>query len=150
LCGLTPDALRLRIEHGAQEIPKKREKRFDGRFNTLEYRLLRFGVLSEKLNSHAIYLDYDRIASPRLAPLFAAHHILGFSPTVLMLRKTRHGWHVVASYRRQFSPIEAIAMQAALGSDRKRETLNLMRALNMSRSRFWRARSNILYSHKVD
>lgn len=45
-----------------------------------------------------------------------------------MIRKTRHGWHVVVCVHEEISPVMVVAAQAILGSDWKRENFNLFRA----------------------
>lgn len=73
--------------------------------------------------------------------------MLGVSPLFIRHDRTRRGWHVVIRWNRKFEPAERVALQAVLGSDVKRETLNLMRVIG-GRHR-GNKRWNILYSHKI-
>ena len=53
---------------------------------------------------------------------------------------------------RALAPAETVAVQALLGSDSRREALNLMRAMSVSRrdpGAFWRRRWNLLFSYKL-
>jgi hypothetical protein len=60
---------------------------------------------------------------------------------------------VVLYFHERFQPAEIVALQSILGSDARRERLNLMRVLGMRStpvdSKFWRARWNILYAYKL-
>lgn len=75
---------------------------------------------------------------------------------VARISKSKRGWHVVLhSGRRRLTPCAVVALQAVLGSDPKRETFNLVRAIELERGvlpRFWREpRRSIgtLYARKV-
>lgn len=46
----------------------------------------------------------------------------------VMIRKTRHGWHVIVMVTADLDPLIVVAAQAILGSDWKRENFNLARA----------------------
>jgi hypothetical protein len=65
--------------------------------------------------------------------------------------KTRRGYHVIIHYPFRFLPAEQVALQAILGSDRRRESLNLMRALSLARypSRIRAKEWNILFRAKL-
>ena len=67
----------------------------------------------------------------------------GFAVTVQSMDGT-----LLFSWERRFLPIEHVAIQAILGSDFRRETLNLMRVLSEPRGA-GRKRWNILYEHKL-
>lgn len=67
----------------------------------------------------------------------------------IMLRKSRHGWHVVVACANRLTPVTVIAAQAILGSDWKREVFNLYRAERLGNlPATWRTskRWNALYS----
>lgn len=67
-------------------------------------------------------------------------------------RRSRRGWHVIVPIDTPLLPAEQVALQAILGSDSRRELLNAMRVIAMRRKgarRFWRARWNLLYAHKL-
>jgi hypothetical protein len=60
--------------------------------------------------------------------------------------RTARGWHVVIGLSISITPIETVALQAILGSDPRRESLNLMRVLYGGGSD---KRWNILYKRKL-
>lgn len=114
-----------------------------------------WGVLKEFASDDVTLCDYDYVSwwwrqrGPGLEQLFAVAHILGIRP--LWIRydpSTRKGWHVIIKWDKKMLPAEIVALQSVLGSDRRRETLNLMRVM----SEFGPegdARWNILYSGKL-
>lgn len=64
---------------------------------------------------------------------------------------THGGWHVEIEVVQDVSPAAVVAVQAILGSDWRRETFNLMRALVVEHAPdFWRDRWNVLYSTKLE
>lgn len=61
--------------------------------------------------------------------------------------RTSRGWHVWIECRNRRTPTEIVAMQAALGSDPIRESINLLRVRRLpNESKFWRSRWNVLYA----
>lgn len=65
---------------------------------------------------------------------------------------TRKGWHIIVHVQQKLQPIVQIALQAALGSDIKREVLNLQRYFSFKGKKipeFWRDRWNLLFSRKL-
>lgn len=52
---------------------------------------------------------------------------INVSPKWIRLDRTNRGWHVIIPHAANVSPLEEIAVQAILGSDRKREAMNLRR-----------------------
>lgn len=65
---------------------------------------------------------------------------------------TRKGWHIIIHVTEKLSPIEQIAIQAALGSDIKRELMNLQRYFGFKGKKipeFWKDRWNLLFSRKL-
>lgn len=64
--------------------------------------------------------------------------------------RTKKGWHIEIHLGTSLQPGETVAAQVLCGSDRKRETLNLMRVLGLKNApAFWRKRWNILYAEKL-
>lgn len=124
-------------------------------------RLSDYGVIDQRAERNKVMLDYDFGpkfgGAPRIAPIFTGLRICGLAPRgPIVYRKTRKGWHVwffVYDQRRPrktFTAAELVALQAVLGSDRKRENLNLMRALRLrGASTFAKQRWNLLFSRKV-
>lgn len=138
--------------------------------NRIPLALERFGVAKEKAwKPGEIYLDFDAPRSRyfqgrgfRLYGIFAVCHTLGLSPRSICCQRSNKGWHYTITlkpdqriFRRASglpSRIETVALQFALGSDRKRETLNLMRVLALGRvsnKRWESAKWNLLFREKL-
>ena len=84
-----------------------------------------------KSNPSLLLCDYDEPSKP---PCFESlrkiFNVLPWlRPLWVRYDRTRHGWHVVIQLPRAIHPAATVALQAILGSDPRRETLNLMRAL---------------------
>lgn len=97
------------------------------------------------------HLDFDRpwevLGLRRLA---AVARILGVRVREVCYTRSRRGWHVSIRWNRAFDRSALVALQAVLGSDPRREALNLMRALADPQPAKWAAkRWNILYAWKV-
>lgn len=72
----------------------------------------------------------------------------------ICMERTRRGWHVLIKLRERLLPSELVALQSCLGSDGRREALNLMRALAIRKecdgvTPYWKKRWNILFSGKL-
>jgi len=121
--------------------------------HTLNFEFHKTGVVDHVASDRRIYIDVDRHACPKLAPIFSLCRIVGVQPLWTQIRRTAHGWHIIIELRDRLLPSESIAFQALAGSDSRREALNLMRVLAIRRTPikdpFWRKRWNILYAHKV-
>jgi hypothetical protein len=93
----------------------------------------------------------DQMAAPPYVPLESLAHVCGLTPQWVRWDKTAHGWHVTIKVRQKLTLSETIAAQAILGSDRKREMLNLARCISIRKrpSRYWEQRANILYESKI-
>lgn len=109
----------------------------------------RFGKVKTFGNRRQLLCDFDRRRAPTLRRLFALCHTLQIAPRSIRLDRTARGWHMLVELPRAFEPAALVAMQAILGSDHRRERLNLMRVLSRNRSRFARRRWNILFESKV-
>jgi hypothetical protein len=103
-----------------------------------------------------LYLDFDfrrpDRRSPRLRPIFTVLRIVGVRPDRqrgILLERTRRGWHVIIKLREKLKPAETVALQACMGSDGRREALNLMRARCHRVTPYWGRRWNILFSGKL-
>ena len=71
-----------------------------------------------------------------------------------MLQRTYKGWHIIVVLDRELAPPEIIALQAILGSDIKREALNMARWLGVRNKynklpKFWKQRWNLLFKEKI-
>lgn len=51
--------------------------------------------------------------------------VVRWTPVVWWVRRTKHGWHVGVHLTRRPDPLKVIAVQAALGSDWRREVYNV-------------------------
>jgi hypothetical protein len=100
-----------------------------------------------------LLIDIDsRFPVPRLVPILARLRIIGLKATWISYRTTRHGWHLEIGINSPLKEAETVAAQAVLGSDLRRETMNLRRAISLrvhKHSRFWRKRWNILFLKKL-
>jgi len=97
-------------------------------------------------------LDFDRRRTPRLRYLFVGLRLLGLHVRWMRDDRTVKGWHRTICLEESLSPSELVALQAVLGSDPRRENLNLMRVLRTRHNgftRFQERRWNILYSRKL-
>ena len=112
----------------------------------------RIGVVDHVAHPQRAYIDVDQHRPPSVSQISAVARIVGLRIVWTLYRRTLRGWHVVIAMRDRLTPGETIALQACLGSDRRRETLNLMRAVSIRRgsiSGFWSTRYNILYARKL-
>ena len=112
----------------------------------------RIGVVDHVAHPQRAYIDVDQHRPPSVSQISAVARIVGLRIVWTLYRRTRRGWHVIIAMRDHLSPGETIALQACLGSDRRRETLNLMRAVSVRTGRirgFWSERWNLLYSSKL-
>lgn len=115
--------------------------------------LTRIGILKETTNDTLAFVDLDGRRYPRFGPIWAVCRIAHIRPTTIRCDRTRHGWHLVIRFTRRLLPAELVAFQACVGSDPRREALNLMRVIAIRtkriRSAFWRRRWNLLYAAKL-
>ena len=126
---------------------------FGGDFMEGKLLLGRWGIIDEYSKPNRIFLDFDMARPvPRYSSLLVTLRTLKLGPQWLCYSRTHKGWHVTIHLRNGLRREEIVAAQAILGSDKKREMLNLMRVMAMNRygaSPFWRKRWNILYSRKL-
>lgn len=112
----------------------------------------KFGVVDHVASATSLYIDVDRAVPPKFSDLVSTLRAVGVRPVWTCYRRSARGWHVIIKSRYRILPGEQIALQVLLGSDRKRETLNIMRLLSIRQngaSAFWRKRWNILYRYKL-
>lgn len=118
------------------------------------WRLVRFGRIKEIASrSDRALLDFDFRRVPRLGPMWAVCRIVGLRPRSIRTDRTRRGWHVIVELNERLQAAELVALQAVLGSDNRRECLNLMRVIGMRKhpvSPFWRRRWNLLFERKIN
>jgi hypothetical protein len=87
------------------------------------------GLSVVKPSKHELFIDIDN--DEDLAHYEAMCDVMDSALLpVHEVRRTRSSggnWHIVAKTAQELTPIERIALQAALGSDRKRELLSILR-----------------------
>jgi hypothetical protein len=89
---------------------------------------------------------------PRLRPIWLVLRKLDLRPRWIETFRTRKGWHVWIKLTRAISRGARVALQAVLGSDPRREELNLMRVIAIERHDIrgtWAERWNLLFAHKL-
>ena len=99
-----------------------------------------------------LLLDFDTIRPlPRMISILARLRVIGLHAVWISYRRSRHGWHIEIRVNAKLKPSEQVAAQAVLGSDLRRESMNLRRAisLRLNPSNFWSKRWNILYEKKL-
>lgn len=108
------------------------------------------------MNSSEIKLDFDNYSPQQLMhfiwsrwrflfrfrwPVFGRLHVKGID-----VRKTRHGYHIRIWVKNKIPSRELTFLQLALGSDYRRECMNLRRIIAVNRMKSW----NILYQYKFN
>lgn len=96
-------------------------------------------------------LDYDEWNKPAsMMEIYSVARII--QRTVVAVSQERSsggkGWHVTVRFLEPMLPAEIIALQFALGSDNRRETMNLGRVM-ASNFNEEETRWNLLYSQKL-
>lgn len=103
------------------------------------------GIVKSYADPRLTLCDYD---SDWRLPI---HHVVRIAqmvsawPVWLREDRTARGWHVLIYWNRPFKPIEQVAIQCVLGSDRQREAYNLARVLSGKKSKRW----NLLFERKL-
>lgn len=108
----------------------------------------RFGVMKEFSDPTLVMCDYDTPILPPIHELWRVFHVLRITPEWMRFDRTAHGWHMVLKLPRKLPMLATVALQAILGSDPRRETLNLMRALTSPKG-FAAERWNVLFERKI-
>lgn len=73
-------------------------------------------------------LDRDDGRAFPLWRLWWVMRLMGWRASWVEYQRSRRGWHVFVAVRERLRPVEVVAAQAVLGSDRNREAFNLARA----------------------
>jgi hypothetical protein len=120
-------------------------------FERGDFRFERVGRIAERGSGSLLLCDFDEgKRAPNYRGICHVLRTLGLVPLRVLYRRTRKGWHVVLEHNGELSPTEQVCAQFALGSDRKRELLNLMRVMRLPNApKFWRERWNLLYGYKL-
>jgi hypothetical protein len=75
---------------------------------------------------------------------------LGYKVLAVKTHITKRGVHRLVQIKAHLQPLEIVMLQALCGSDLRRETFNLVRALRLPDApAFWHTRWNVLYSEKL-
>lgn len=112
------------------------------------------GFVKEYSDAHNILCDFDGdsdlLGGPlrRLASVHTLARYCQAKVVYFRLDKTENGWHAIIRFDRKLPRLAIVACQAILGSDPKREMLNLSRALQPM-NRFSMFRWNILFASKL-
>lgn len=126
---------------------------YGGGFREQHFELTRWGEVEHDWKADRLYLDYD--TSRTIGSLFnicSTLRILGIRARWINYSRSRHGWHIIIALNCKLHIVETIAAQSILGSDAKREALNLMRARAIAKGRYskWAIkRFNLLFSQKL-
>lgn len=82
-----------------------------------------------RLVNRVLRVDYDRATLPRdtYRRVVGALRWLRVRAELVVLERTARGWHLKVLLARRMAPASIVALQAALGSDPKREIFNLRR-----------------------
>ena len=84
---------------------------------------------------------------PSEAEIAAVGRIVQNEPIAVSYERSPSGggWHVTVIWRDEMTDMEIIAMQAVLGSDLRRETMNLGRVRSGKQDQYW----NLLYRENL-
>ena len=103
--------------------------------------------------AQVLFIDIDDARrQPRIVPFLCRLKTIGIKAKWFAYSRSRHGWHVEIGIAAKLTEAETVAAQFALGSDPRRETMNLRRAISLrvhKHSPFWRKRWNILFRRKM-
>lgn len=116
------------------------------------WQIQHYGVVEETARPNVLMLDFDFRRVPRVRPFWAVLRVVGLVPRWIRTDRTRRGWHVLIGLNQNLQPAEIVALQAILGSDDRREALNIMRVIAIRKrdpGPFWRNRWNLLFSRKL-
>jgi len=104
------------------------------------------GVVKRYHKPGVTMCDIDFRKPPSMERVWRLARLLGLCPLLVRYDRTKHGWHWIVWWNRKLTPLQTIAIQCVLGSDRKRETFNLARVWGgKSRSKRW----NLLFREKL-
>jgi hypothetical protein len=111
-------------------------------------------TLENYSNPKTILLDYDMARPvPNLIRILSRIRIVGLTAKWVSYSRTKRGWHVALGINYPLIPSESVALQAVLGSDLARETMNLRRAIAIrvhGVTPHWKKRWNILFKEKLN
>lgn len=97
-----------------------------------------------------LLLDFDGDAKLDEELLVFVLEVMDVAKMRHVERETARGVHHEIMLDAELSPLAIVALQAILGSDPRRETFNLLRALVLGDApAFWQSRWNVLYAEKL-
>ena len=112
--------------------------------------LQRWAQVEEHAAPNRTLCDYDGDLPKDIADrVHSLARMLDARVEWMRIDRTARGWHLVVEWNRDFEPAQTIALQAILGSDPKREALNLWRVLSGIRTEGQKKCWNILYRRKL-
>lgn len=103
------------------------------------------GIVKQYAQPDMTMCDYDSPWRPPIHVIARVAQMLRVKPIWMREDKTRRGWHMLILWNRTFTPIEIVALQCVLGSDRQREAYNLARVFSGVKSERW----NLLFERKL-
>ena len=105
-----------------------------------------------KVRGSLLLLDIDSSVFPWSKLASSIRAIKALTVRNVCYARSRRGWHPIIEVAEKLTDIEIIAIQLALGDDRKRGQLNLQRYFGMKGKRipaYWRRRWNLIFSRKI-
>lgn len=98
-------------------------------------------------------LDRDDGRAFPLWRLWWVLRLMGWRAEWIEYVRSRRGWHCLIAVPGRVSPVEVVAVQAVMGSDRNREAFNLARARKVQGTRrvpgLSKWRWNVLFERKL-
>lgn len=143
--GAAPGPIGVEVTVWGQRLSEDGKRR---RVRELGDRRHRPGRVEHYADPHLTMCDYDgpRPKLPELWRVWKLARQFGARPLWIKDRRTKRGWHRVVYWDRPFEPMQTIALQLLLGSDREREAFNLKRVLLGGANT---PRWNLLFSEKL-
>ena len=135
--GRTPPGVRLTLTHW--DGPPLTQPEID------HLKVGRPGLVKQYHDPALTLLDFDHSRPVSLRKIWELAEQLRIRPTWIEYDRTNRGYHVIIRWNRKFRPLETIAIQAILGSDRRRELFALARVMSGARSKRW----NLLFEYKL-
>lgn len=109
-------------------------------------------IKRERNDGRLAKLDHDHARTPSLRECWSILSLCDVRPRLICDTRTRRGWHRTIQLSQRLTSAELVALQSCLGSDPRREALNLMRVLSQRKdgaTNFARARWNLLFERKL-
>lgn len=110
------------------------------------------GQVEERYGNNYALLDFDSPRTPGLRKCWSILSMCDLRACFICDVRSRRGWHRIIKLPSKLSPSELVALQSCLGSDPRREALNLLRVLQIGKeplSPLSSSRWNLLFSRKI-